>query len=249
MIQRFRRIDVTLDRCPHVCHHLNCEMNVSSILDQYSYLKQFISADSDIDGISRLDSFREQLELIRKAGNASKIYDNEILDIMASSNRIEAIIDLHSEIVASYHMNMSATNEDIRKCVEFNLFRSLIEYSHILRQEIMNHRKKIDVDNENAYVRRLQCMVKRDLKLLHQSLVTNSNGKVSIQLLDPNSIQYDKCVRAFTDNIHPAIATVELEVINVARLEHKELSSLMKACLLTRSTDDCVSCCHISRAQ
>ena len=127
-----------------------------------------------------------------------------------------------------------SSRKAIDEAVQFQLssdarmMQLVLEYFSILKDEMHATRSRLEFDQVEGQRQKQQAKRLRDVKIFARHLGMETQGKVFLNLLDPNSSQAKRCSTAIRENMNRTLLQSagyeDVKVLNVFKLEHTVLS-------------------------
>lgn len=131
-----------------------------------------------------------------------------------------------NERLISYH----------RHC-EAEMMRLILQYNAIIQRELKDSKRMLGDEYEEKLLQRKQVKILRDIRLFANHLMMESRGKISFAMLNADSQQFSRCIKAVLDNVNAARGLFagesdlnnRVRVLNVFKLQNTHISNKLQA--------------------
>jgi hypothetical protein len=172
-----------------------------------------------------IQNIRHMNSILYDSGNN---LDSDTLEQLINSASQNALYEAYSLA--------SKTTEDmtqLQKMSDVQTMQFLLSYCSILKDEMNFNSELLDKDTVANNLRKLQAKKLRDIQIFSRHLKVETQGKVFLNMIAPESTQWKRCGKAVRENLSlPRLQSMEcsdIKILNVFKIEHKLLAKKLQS--------------------
>jgi hypothetical protein len=158
-------------------------------------------------------------------------FEQNIVDLIKIHKFLKISLKKSEETTETGLALMNAKIDHLFQSIDANLLALIEEYTAILHDELENNKRRLFSEKSDSAAIRREANIFRQIKLFAEKLSFSSQEKATMTFLHPTSIQYEKCEKAFIENIHPDLQRrgySNIQVFQIIHLQNQYLSSLLQ---------------------
>lgn len=218
---------------------LSSDVNVSAQLRKFLDIEQ-IEHQRYAQNVERIKNLKKLL---------AKTYESRLTHVQ--SNLLHSVADMKQALLLQIGMEtMECQNTIQNNASECNahIYKAMLTYVNVLKKELRNAYVELAHEQAQKESLRLQRLVHRDILLFNMKLKLETNNKIELIALSPDSAQFQRCVKAVEDNLgrhYPLnlhLKTAQsskkppVTVLNVYKLQNQYLSATLQVSISSPSS-------------
>lgn len=177
--------------------------------------------------LSQSKKFLDSLKNIRRLNKAA--YDTAIAH---DTEHISQFFDSTCKLAREEAVYvLGRTREELlqfQQAADAQIMQLVLHYFAILKDELNSTRERLDKDIVEFQIMKQQAKRLRDVQIFSRHLRMETQGKVSIEIIDMDSPQAKRCAKAVRENMNRTklqeMGYMDVKILNVFKLEHSLLS-------------------------
>lgn len=220
-----------------LCGILSIKMNDKDIESSISRLSQLISGLRGVDAAESAllasDGFIAATSQLQQSIRISQEkFDQNIADLIKIHKFLRISLKKSEDSSEIALTQLTARLEELLRSIDTSLSALIEEYTILLNDELEYNKKRLFSEKSDTESIRKEANIFRQIKFFAETLSFTSQAKATMTFLQPTSIQYEKCEKAFMENIHPDLQrkgfSNHLQVFQIIHIQNQYLSSLLQ---------------------